>query len=397
MSDMTAEQLAQRCFDLNLVDERTLQQAWTELGVGNDDVTAFKNLLLRKELLTNYQLDSVIRGERSGYFYGHYKVLYQIGSGTFARVFRAVNMQDHQIIAVKVLRKRFSDDAAKREQFAREAQLGQALRHPNIVSIYDVATDKHTAFMVMEFVEGQTLREFLKIRKKFDAPDAIKLMIDIATGMHYAHGKGVSHRDLKGSNVLVSSAGRAKLVDFGLAGADTSLADEGLADVENPRTIDYAALEKATGVRHDDVRSDVYFMGCIFYNMLGGAPALTETRDRVQRLDKNRFFGVKPLNELAPEVPGNVVAIVNKAMNLNPKARYQTPGEMLADLKIVQKAPGANPVVAGADPSAVLKQRPVMVVESNPQMQDTLREQLKKNGYRALVTSDPDRVLNTFD
>ena len=118
-------------------------------------------------------------------------------------------------------------------------------------------------------------------------------------GLDYAFQRGISHRDLKSSNVLVSSLGQAKLVDFGLAGTDPDLSDAELAKIENPRTIDYAALERATGVRKDDNRSDIFFIGCIYYHMLTGKPAMEETRDRIARLSRNRLEAIVPITQVA--------------------------------------------------------------------------------------------------
>ena len=161
-------------------------------------------------------------------------------------------------------------------------------------------------FLVMEFVEGRNLREFVKIRKKLDPVEATRLMIGITDGLRYAFEHGLTHRDLKMSNVLVSSRGEAKIVDFGLASMDETLTDDALADLPNTRTIDYAALERATGVRKDDTRSDIYFLGCIYYNMLAGQPPLAETRDRVQRLSKQRFLDVVPIQKADPSIPACV-------------------------------------------------------------------------------------------
>jgi eukaryotic-like serine/threonine-protein kinase len=252
--------------------------------------------------------------------------------------------------------------------------------------------------MAMEFIEGQNLREFLRNRKKLEPMEATRLAADVCRGLDYAFKRGISHRDLKTSNVLVASVGQAKLVDFGLAGADPDLSDEALANIENPRTIDYAALERATGVRKDDARSDIYFLGAIFYNMLAGVPPLQETRDRIQRLSKTRFTSVTPLGELLPDLPKTIVKVVGKAMDLEPGARYQTPAEFLADLELLLvrlKESGNGSTAADLDAAPVFKQRTVMVVESSTPWQDKFRELFKNSGFRVLVTSDPQRFSFT--
>lgn len=392
MAELSAEQIAQRAFDLDLLDHRAFQ------SISGDaqhlDAASFQQVLLRRELVTAYQMERLLRGDRAGFFYGKYKVLYQVGSGTFARVYRAVHRETDHVMAVKVLRNRFSGDAAKREQFYKEAEVGLTLRHPNIVAIYEVGSEKASHYMVMDFVEGQTLRAFLKSRKQVAPAEAVPLMADIARGLDYAFRRGVSHRDLKASNVLVSSSGQAKLVDFGLAGVDPDAGDDALAGQENPRTLDYVALERASNVHKDDNRSDIFFAGCIFYHMLSGKPPLEETKDRMQRLSPMRFFDVTPLKRECPELPRPLVAIIDRAMELDAKVRYQTPAEMLTDLNVMQhrlnEGESLDTVQLG------VKQRALMIVESSPRIQDVLRTQLKQSGYRVLVTADPQRPASGF-
>jgi serine/threonine-protein kinase len=204
------------------------------------------------------------------------------------------------------------------------------------------------------------------------------------------------------SNVLISSDGRAHLVDFGLA------AREGDVDLEkttNPRTIDYAGLERATGVRRDDTRSDLYFTGCIFYQMLAGKPALVETRDRVQRLSKTRFKEIPPLVDVCPSVPLPLAMVVSKAIEFDPARRYQTPGEMLTDLKLALKRIEEGDAGNGRREQALDskegfdeagKPRTIMIVESDTKLQDIFRELFKRNGYRVLVTNNPERPEQAF-
>lgn len=406
MAQPSAEKIAQRAFDLGLLDEQQLREIWAALGARDVPVNELLQLLLRREYLTNYQVERLVKGERSGFFFGPYKVLYLVGSGTFARVYRGVHKENGQVVALKVLRNRFSDNPEQYERFLREGQLGRELRHPNIVPIYDVCSDGRTHYLVMEFVEGWNLRDFVKIRTRLDAAEATRLMIGITDGLRYAFERGLTHRDLKLSNVLISSRGQPKLVDFGLAALDDTVTDEALADLPNARTIDYAALERVTGVRKDDTRSDIYFLGCIYYHMLSGQAPLPEGRDRVQRLSKWRFQRIRPIRQLAPEVPDAVALVVNKAMMLDPNKRYQTPAEMLADLHIaarrlaeVRDKAAAQRTGQGSDGRGGLPHKPpraVMIVESNAELQDTLRTGLKRAGYRVLLTIDPVRALRRF-
>ena len=410
MTQSPAEQLAQRAFNLGLVDERQLQEVWATFGSQNVKLDDFIQLLVRREMLTNYQVDRLVKGERSGYFYGDYKVLYLVGTGTFARVFRAVHKDTGQVVAVKVLRKRYSESASQYNQFVREGQLGCALRHPNIVPIFEVYSRGGTHFLVMEFVEGRNLREFVKIRKSIEPAEAIPLMTDIASGLSYAYEHGLTHRDLKMSNVLVSSSRQAKLVDFGLAAVDETMNDEALMELPNVRTIDYAALERATGVRKDDTRSDIYFLGCIYYHMLSGTPPLPDTRDRMQRLSKQRFLDVESVQKVNPAIPNTLAMVINKAMALEPNRRYQTPAAVVADLEIAARRLTEDPqgereplddsrqeqLPTGEAPKPP-RQQTIMVIESSAEMQDMLRRGLKRTGYRVLVTSDPERALERLE
>jgi serine/threonine protein kinase len=199
--------------------------------------------------------------------------------------------------------------------------------------------------------------------------------------------------------VLISATGRAQLVDFGLAAVTQGADDESA----NPRTIDYAGLERATGVRKDDPRSDVFFNGCMFYQMLAGVPPLSETRDRLHRLSNSRYQDVKPVSEIDPDLPRRIVMIVRKAMELNPEKRYQTQTEMLADLRVTRKRLKEGDLADGDDlengnvAAPLGPTKSVMIVESNPNMQDVFRRRLKKEGYRVLVMRNPSLAALRFE
>jgi len=403
-TELTAEKLAQRAYDVNIVTQTDLQSIWGELGSRNVELEQLNQLLVRRGLATNYQLDRLMQGFRNGFFYGDYKVLYLVGAGTFARVYRATHRETNKLFAVKVLRKRMSEKPEQAELFRREGELGKGLQHPNIVAIHEVVSRGMTNYFVMDFVEGHNLREFIKIRGKFEPLEASNVVAGMMAGLNYAFQQGITHRDLKMSNVLVSSDGDAKLVDFGLAGLGGTDGEEG-GDGVNPRTIDYAGLERATNVRKDDTRSDIFFCGCIYYQLLCGMPALVETRDKVQRLSKARFQDIRSIVDIEPSLPLPIVRVVNKALEFEPKRRYQSPGEMLADVKLAIKrtqnrSDAGDDTLGDASPMEGHDQqgqpRKLMIVESDTKMQDVFRKLFKKRGYRVLVTSDPDRLFQRF-
>jgi len=190
-------------------------------------------------------------------------------------------------------------------------------------------------------------------------------------------------------------------VDFGLLGAQG--AEEAEAEGLSRRTIDYAGLERATGCRQDDPRTDIFFAGTILYQMLTAHPALPESRDRAQA-GKARYKDIKPILELVPKLPLPLTMVVNKALEFDPDKRYQAPSDMLVDLKLAIKRVKAGKGDRGADQQLSSQEgiddqgqpRKLMIVESDVKMQDMLRELFKKNGYRVLVMSDPERALARF-
>ncbi len=404
MIPSTAENLAHLVTELDLAGAHQVDDAFQDLGGHGFSAQDFGTALVRRELLTGYQLDRLLKGERGGYFYGRAKVLYQIGAGSFARVFRAVHRDNGGILAVKVLRSRYSNDPDKQAAFQHEGEMGRLLRHPNIVAIEDVGQEQGVSYINMEFVEGQTVRELVRIRGAVDLPKALDLIQQMLAGLEYAHRRGVTHRDMKASNVIVSAAGQAKLVDFGLAGVNET-GDKALSRLEKPRTIDYAALEKLTGMRDDSVRSDIYFLGTVAYLALSGTSALVESRDRNVRSDPGRLTRVEPLGKRTPHLPRDVVDVVARMMHLDPLERWQT----AADARRAVEQSIARLATTGGETAAAATDRPeggptapaaakgsLMLVESEAKAQAAFRHFFTKLGYRVLVTENPQRALSRF-
>lgn len=388
MANVDANTIGQLAVRLGLVSPDQVQDAMDELGPSGGEAEALLRHLERKGALTPWQSSKLLKGDTSGYFLGGYRILYKIASGSFGRVYRADDPNTGMVVAIKVLRDRWSEDKKNVELFEREGKLGMTMRHPNIVEILAVKRDDRARqhYLVMEFVEGGNLRDFLHIRKKLEPLEAIKIMEDTVSGLAYAYSRGLSHRDIKLTNILISSGGRAKLVDFGLAGIVRRMHKDD--DVQADRTVDYAGLEKATGVPPGDVRSDIYFLGCCLYELLSGRPPLERTRNPYERMRKERFSKVKPLTTAEVSAPPSVFRLVETMMSLDPQQRFQTPNQLLDAIREVKRD------LEGGSKAAVT--RSVFIVEADTRLQDALRNRFKELGFRVLLSADPRRALERF-
>ena len=391
MYDATA--VAQLAVKLGLVTHSRMEEVKQEVNGLGTDAGPLLRQLERKGYLTPWQSHKLLKGEQDGYFLGGYRVLYKIASGSFGRVFRAEDPHTGEIVAIKVLRQRWSEDPHTIELFEREGKLGKSLRHPNIVTILDVNKDPATRqyYIVMEFVEGGNLRDFLAIRKKLEPAEALRLLEDAAAALTYAYSKGLCHRDIKPTNILISTQQVAKLVDFGLA----DLFTYGPKDMDSKmdRTVDYAGLEKATDVKSGDVRSDIFFLGCVLFEMLTGRPPLLLTRDRRARMNKERFtniVGITPGEVTAPPV---VFRLVDTMMAFRPQDRYQTPAQLLEAVREARRHV-ADPAQGDKPPEP--PEPTVFVIERNQRLRDLLRENLRELGYRVFLASDPTTALQRF-
>jgi CheY-like chemotaxis protein len=346
--------------------------------------------LERKGIITPWQTSKVVKGDHEGFILGGYRLLYKIQSGSFGRVFRGHEESSGRVVAIKVLRRRWSEDQQHIELFQREARVGMAFHHPNIVEILTVGVDKNSGqyYIVMEFVEGWNLREMLARHKKLDALHAIKVIEDAANGLAYAFSRNFTHRDIKLTNILVSSSGTAKLVDFGLAKMYQAMT--GSTEEKVDRTVDYAGLEKKTGVVAGDIRSDIYFLGCVLYEILAGRPPLEMTRDKHARMNPHRFENVKPLGRDDVQGPPSLFRLVETMMELNPAHRYQTPTQLLEAIRAVRRELEVGGGGSRGGP------RGVFVVENDGRLQDIIRDKLKELGYRVFIAGDPARAFDRF-
>ncbi|PYQ15453.1 MAG: hypothetical protein DMF80_09115 [Acidobacteria bacterium] len=287
-----------------------------------------------------------------GSLLAHYRILEKLGGGGQGTTYKAEDTRLSRPVVIKTLRPELADSEGARRRFEREACLCSALDNPNICAIYDVGEAEGLAYIVMQYIEGPTLRQIMTGRP-LDLRSAVSIAAQIADALAVAHSRGIIHRDIKPSNIVVQAGGQAKVLDFGLAkmlepedGSDPAArADESATDLGVPYgSMGYGSPEQARGARVDH-RSDVFSLGAVLYEMLTGQRAF-RGRYPIEVLHAVIHDTPRPADQINPRIPPPLQSIVDRALAKDPRERYQTMAALRDDLKAVMRriAPEAGVV-----------------------------------------------------
>jgi len=348
-----------------------LLKKWREESGGTDgQVEAFSKSLVSKRILTAWQAAMVLRGRADGFFLERYKILDQIGKGQMGGVYKAVHSLG-QMVALKILPASRAKDPRVLGRFQREARLLTQLDHPNVVRAFQVGESGGRHFIVMEYLDGETLDEILQRRKKLPVGEAVRLVRQALDGLQHLHEKRMVHRDLKPSNLMIVPGNNrpagdttwdatVRIVDIGLGRElfdetapegqiDTQLTVEG-AVVGTPN---YMSPEQAKDARSADIRADIYSLGCVLYHALTGRTPFPDTNIMTQML--RHATEMPPPLAKSCEVPAGLQETLDKLFAKRAEDRFQTPAEGSEALKRFQ-TPGAGAEAAKLDMSPAFKQ-----------------------------------------
>ena len=271
----------------------------------------------------------IIIGER-------YEVVGCIGSGGMADVYKAKDHKLNRFVAMKVLKPEFSTDTNFIRKFQREAQAAAGLAHPNVVNVFDVGEDKGINYIVMELVEGITLKDYISKKGKLTVKEATSIAIQVSMGLEAAHNRNIVHRDIKPQNIIISTDGKVKVTDFGIA----RVASSNTISTNAMGSVHYSSPEQVRG-GYSDFKSDIYSLGITMYEMVTGrVPFDGDTT--VAIAIKHLQDEMVPPSQYVAELPHSLEEIILKCTQKSPDRRYSTLAELINDLKHSLIDPNGN-------------------------------------------------------
>lgn len=301
-----------------------------------------------------------------------YEILEKIGTGGMSDVYKAKDHKLNRLVAVKVLKQEFSENANFVSKFRIEAQAAAGLAHPNIVNVYDVGEEEGIYYIVMELVEGITLKKYIEKKSRLSVKEAVSIGIQVSMGIEAAHNNHIIHRDIKPQNIIISKEGKVKVTDFGIAKAATS--NTITSNVMG--SVHYTSPEQARG-GYSDEKSDIYSLGVTMFEMLTGrVPFNGETT--VAIAIKHIQEEMPSPRDYVPGIPVSVERIVFKCCQKSPDRRYQSMGDLIVDLKRSLMTPDEDFVeVADPDEEAstrAISDRDMSQIKRQSEKRDSMEE-----------------------
>ena len=260
---------------------------------------------------------------------GRYEITELIGVGGMAEVYKGVDVIDNKTVAIKILKKEYAENEEFLRRFRNESKAIAVLSHPNIVKIYDVGFSEKIQYIVMEYIDGITLKEYIEEEKVLTWKDTVHFVIQILRALQHAHDKGIVHRDIKPQNIMMFTDGTIKVMDFGIA---KFAREEGKTATDQAiGSVHYISPEQASG-NVTDAKSDIYSVGAMMYEMLTGRKPFDSDNPVAIAVMHMHDIPERP-RAINPDIPDGLEEIVLKAMEKAPEDRYQTTGDMIADIE----------------------------------------------------------------
>ena len=292
---------------------------------------------------------------------GSYGILHPLGAGGMSSVFRAVHVESGHEVALKVLPTAMARNSTILKRFVAEARSAEDLQHPNIVQIYDRGSDDGRYYLVLEYVEGGDLHDYVQHRGPLEADEAVGLIMQVVRGLEYAASRGLIHRDVKPSNLLRTPTGEVKIIDLGLALRHEAEDERVTREGTTVGTVDYMSPEQARDSRATSFQSDIYSLGCTLHYLVTGLPPYPGG-DITEKLTRHARNPPPDVLAIRPDLPPSLGALIQRMMAKRPEDRFASYRELLSELSSLAGNESSVALVPIEDEPVAAKGRPSLAV-----------------------------------
>jgi len=373
-----------------LVDPAPLQSVQEKIQRHPElDAQGLAQWLVKAKVLTSWQAGRLLKGHPEGFFLGLYKLLSRIGKGGMGVVYLAEHTRMRRRAAIKIMPPNMLTCPERLRLFFRESELIAALDHPHVVRAYDFNNEGARHYLVMEYIEGSTLEDVVRLGGPLPCNVAAEYIRQAADGLSHANERGLIHRDIKPANLMLDKDGTVKILDMGLGLVNRR--GETTTDLGMVGTPDYMAPEQALDSAHVDARADIYSLGCTLYYLLTGRPPFAGESAR-EVLLAHQAGQVMPIQSVRADVGDDLARILARMMSKYPRDRYPNAAAVRGALAAL-----AKPTMTHVDTLPTSKTGgKVLIADDDAVTRRTLERQLQKAGYEVIVAADGRQAIDRF-
>jgi serine/threonine protein kinase len=387
--NISVQQFIQKLSDSGVLLDEDLAALHETLADPPETVEQLASELIQQNKLTRFQIEQINEGKGSRLVLGNYLILDEIGAGGMGEVYLAEHRRMKRQVALKVLPPAMIEDKQAVDRFQREVEAAAKLSHPNIVTAYDADQAGDVHFFVMEFVEGRDLAELVKKNGVLSVDQAVECVRQVATGLEFAHKKGVVHRDIKPANLLLDPEGNVKILDMGLARYQASQEEEVLTVSGMAMgTPDFMSPEQGVNAKHADERSDIYSLGCTLFYLLTGKKVYGG-ESLVEKVMAHQNEPIPSLIEACQDATPELDAIFQKMVAKQRGDRFQSAGALLAELESLS----GGDIPTGSGGSSVPPPLKSLAMGGSEFAATILYQQKEEVAHETLVSSIQDDTM----
>lgn len=383
--------LVQLIQKLGLIAPHIAEDVLAQIGSGNSKFIDPK-ILIQNNHLTAWQISKIVAGDGTMLLFNGYQLLSPIGLGNLGRTYKAKKIDTGEVVALKVLRKRHTNNNAETLKFLRQGEILTDINHPNIVKTLDLfpGTKNIPPYLALEWVKGGSVYDWLEIKTFLSCPEACLIMEELSKAFLYLQKTGISHGNFSGAKVLLDNTSHPKINNFRFG----SIFDPATGQIknQNPLSFDYAGLEKHTSASSTSTQSDIFFAGCLFYHLLTGKSPLPGSFQKRKEMYNGNEFKFFFNTAFEKTLPSETLPIIKNMISIDPKTRYTDFLQVQIAIQSIRKKIQAEYGVSLEENVSTI----FLVIRSDKKRQ-LIKAYMQNRGFRILQASNLEQALSVYN